>query len=134
MKVKRMMAAFILVAAFVLENFCTTFAGTMNFIPEEMKFLYEGYTEDGIKYRIYEMVEDVDDTMPCIIASKTKKYSIAYDGHITPPSTFYYSQMESDLGIVMSGTLYLKSYHHDCWPFFPKSTVAQYEGTIVGNL
>ena len=93
-----------------------------------------GQLDNGTHYLIYEII-DLDTIInPTIIASKTKTISIAYEGYITPPSTFYYSQKEADYGIIMSGTLYLTKFEHDSWPYFPKSTKATYKGTIVGNL
>ena len=100
----------------------------------ELKYIGEGYTEEGIHYRIYETVEDESGVMPCIVVSKKKSISIAYEGYIDPPKTFYYSQKESDYNIVMSGTLNLTGYSYDIWPYINGSTKANYSGTIFGNL
>ena len=99
--------------------------------------LLKGYTEDGIRYIVYEIISftnDKNEITPFIVVSKTKTYMISYEGHITPPATFSYSGYESDWNTNMSGTLYLKMYNYDIWPHFPKSTNATYEGTIVGTI
>lgn len=102
-----------------------------------MNYVTEGYTEDGIRYIVYEIISftnDKNEITPFIVVSKTKTYMISYEGHITPPATFSYSGYESDWNTNMSGTLYLKMYNYDIWPHFPKSTNATYEGTIVGTI
>lgn len=102
-----------------------------------MTILQEGVTGEGIRYIIYEepnLLQLATGVSPCIIVSTAKSISIAYEGRIIPPSTFYYSQYEDDMKTTMSGTLRLQGYSYDRWPYFPWSTKATYAGTLVGNL
>lgn len=135
-KLKPLMT-FLLVTILLLGNTISVFAASPSMEDQQLKYVMEGYTEEGIHFIVHEIVSDTSaksEVGPQIVVSMKKTYSITYEGHITPPATFSYSGYESYWNTNMSGTLYLKMYNHDIWPHFPKSTNATYEGTIVGNI
>ncbi len=133
-KKMKLLVTFSLAVVLLFGNTLNLFAAPSSSEIQQLSYITEGYTEDGIHYTIYEVITpDEDDNIisPCIVVSKNKTYKIIYEGYITPPDTFYYSMYEEDYHTTMSGTLYLKAYHHDIWPSITGSTHATYEGIIV---
>lgn len=133
-RIKYLLSALLAMSLF-LGNMVNVFAATSSG-TRQLVFVAEGYTEEGLHYKIYEITQQnmENDIMPCIVVSKNKEFFVAYEGKIVPPETFNYSQYESDYNTVMTGTLKLKSYSYDIWPFFPESTKATYEGVIFGHI
>lgn len=85
------------------------------------KALYEGYTEDGIHYTVYEINQS--DEIAVFSSSYTVERRIVFDGLLTPPSSI--QVMESERGSYYSGTLYLISYNQ-----LNNKTTAIYKGTL----
>lgn len=115
---------------------------TINCFASERKgYISDGYTEDGIHYYIYKCVSTSDNNLdnslisPRIVVSKLiEDYEIVYEGYITPPNTFNYSQFDNGYNITLSGTLNLQSYIWNDYPVRPKCTIAHYRGYVFGNL
>lgn len=136
-KKMKLLVTLSLVVVVLLGNVVSAFAAPKTLKDEQLSYITEGYTEDGIRYTIYEIITPINDGngfTPFIVVSKLKTYKISFEGHITPPKTFIYEQYESDRKTTMKGTLNLQSYTHDIWPYFPKSTNATYKGYIFGHL
>ena len=59
-------------------------------IIENEKFIKEGYTADGIKYSIYELIIPDNETVSRIAVSKWVSIVVYYDGDVIPSSTYPY--------------------------------------------
>lgn len=132
----KFLVTFTLIMTLLLGNTCNVLAASVNSENQQLVYLSDGYTADGVHYQVYEVISPSMNTgiSPCIVASKIKTFCVAFEGKIVPPATFQYSQYESDYKTTMKGTLDLQSYSYDIWPYYPCSTKATYRGYIFGTI
>ncbi|SHL11113.1 hypothetical protein SAMN02745136_04122 [Anaerocolumna jejuensis DSM 15929] len=103
-------------------------------IDENATLLYQGYTEDGIKYEVYENPESKTPNMvtpDTVITQYVTRYIRYYSATITPTQQVFW-QENLDSYTVMSGWLtwtgaYLRNY-------IDNYTDATYTGYLTGNI
>ncbi len=100
-------------------------------IIENEKFIKEGYTADGIKYSIYELIIPDNETVSRIAVSKWVSIVVYYDGDVIPSSTYPYEAYDNEYKTVMKGTLRRTSYEY---LLFGNRTRTVYQGTVHGNI
>ena len=102
-KFKNLLALILSISLFSLYGFNIYAADAP--LQQEQNFLYDGYTEEGVYYVVYSITTFQSDTnqKARIVVSRTVETKIAYEGHITPPSTYYYSTFDTGYNIQMSG-------------------------------
>lgn len=100
---------------------------------DEGKLIEEGYTEDGIKYTVHEIVSIETGISSRIAVSKKVTLVVTFDGKVTPQSYYSYNQYDSSYKIYMKGSLPRTFYEHIYLPF-RWTTRTVYSGTVHGNI
>lgn len=117
----------------LMANVMSVYANEFDAVNRKM--IKEGYTENGDKYMIYEIVpDDKMDISPRITVSKEVEVHVTFTGHITPPSSFAYNEYDNDYKTQMTGSLKLVSYVKDYDFIMRKETRARYKGVVFGQI
>ena len=128
----KLFSLLLILSATLFCNTSTVLASAQYPNSEDLVFVSDGYTEEGVYYTIYEDTSDTNNTgiMPLIVVSKEKTVWVTYSDYVyTFPTVIEYSYSDPDYNIIMSGTLHVKS-----WFCENGMTYVSYSGIVIGHL
>ncbi len=128
---KQLCAIMILFVSIVFSNINVSASENFNADTLFSGYFSEGYTESGVHYTAFQIIQPDGLISPYLIDFKKVSCNVTFDGNIVPPETWYFTPKYGN--ITYRGTLYLKSYSFDNF-FWSKKTTARYSGTVAAGL